>query len=81
MLFWSSGSLDLGCLSTMTMILSGSLSWKLRTLATRYSKEYLSLYGLLIYYMGIERKSQMIRVISIYGRGGGSRESSKVGCH
>ena len=48
MLFWRSGSLDLGCFSTMTITLSGSLSWKLRTLPTRYSKEYLSLYGFCI---------------------------------
>jgi len=34
------GSLDLGCFSTMTMILSGSLSWNPFILAILYCREY-----------------------------------------
>ena len=48
LLFCRSGSLDFACLSTMTIILSGSLSWKLFTFWHRSSKEYLYLYGLII---------------------------------
>lgn len=43
LLFWRSGRWDFWCLSTITMILSGSLSWKLLTRATLSSNEYLSL--------------------------------------
>jgi hypothetical protein len=48
LLFWRSGSFDRWCRSTITMILSGSLYWKLFTFALLSSKEYLYLYGLFI---------------------------------
>jgi len=50
LLFCRSGSFDRGCRSTITMILSGSLSWKLFTFWHRYSSEYLYLYGFIIQY-------------------------------